>query len=94
MKKNQVKVIFDTNIWISFLIGKRLSQIKKYIIDGRIKIVFCEQLLDEIETVTSRQKLKKYFPQESVKELIDLLEAIGQNVEIRSKKYHKQRSER
>lgn len=85
MKKNQVKVIFDTNIWISFLIGKRLSQIKKYIIDGRIKIVFCEQLLDEIETVTSRQKLKKYFPQESVKELIDLLEAIGQNVEIRSK---------
>ncbi|TVP46929.1 MAG: putative toxin-antitoxin system toxin component, PIN family [Mongoliibacter sp.] len=85
MIKNQIKVIFDTNIWISFLIGKRLAQIKKYIVDGKIKIVVCEQLLKEIETVTSRQKLKKYFPPESVKELIDLLEAIGENVEISSK---------
>jgi putative PIN family toxin of toxin-antitoxin system len=85
MIKNQIKVIFDTNIWISFLIGKRLAQIKKYIVDGKIKIVVCEQLLKEIETVTSRQKLKKYFPSESVKELIDLFEAIGENVEISSK---------
>jgi uncharacterized protein len=28
MKNKEVKVIFDTNVWISFLIGKRLSKIK------------------------------------------------------------------
>jgi len=27
------KVIFDINVWISFLIGKRLSKIKKHISD-------------------------------------------------------------
>ena len=36
----------------------------------------------EVEVVTNRDKLKKYFPKESVKELIELLETIGVNVEI------------
>lgn len=31
MKNKKVKVIFDTNVWISFLIGKRLLKIKYFI---------------------------------------------------------------
>lgn len=31
MKNKKVKGIFDINVWISFLIGKRLSIIKQYI---------------------------------------------------------------
>jgi len=84
MINKSVKVIFDTNVWISFLIGKQLSKIKKYIVDGRIKIIITEQLLTEIKIVTAREKLKKYFPKGSVKELIVLLETIGENVEIKS----------
>jgi hypothetical protein len=68
MKNNEVKVIFDTNVWISFLIGKRLAKIKQYISDGSIIIITTEQLLTEIKMVTIREKLKKYFPEESVKE--------------------------
>lgn len=82
MRSKSVRVIFDTNVWISFLIGKRLNSIKKYITEGVITIVISEQLLKEIKTVTNREKLKKYFPKESVKELIDLLETIGDYVEI------------
>lgn len=37
----------------------------------------------EIKTVTGREKLKKYFPKERVKELVDLLETIAIKVEIR-----------
>jgi len=70
MGKN-IKVIFDTNVWISFLIGKRLSFIKKYISSGEITIIITEQLLNEIKEVTNRKKLKKYFPQQSVIELIN-----------------------
>jgi putative PIN family toxin of toxin-antitoxin system len=77
MKVKNIKVIFDTNVWISFLIGKRLSLIKNYIVEGQIIIVVTQQLLNEIEYVTSRKKLKKYFPQESVVELIELLETIS-----------------
>lgn len=83
MKVKNIKVIFDTNVWISFLIGKRLSLIKNYIVEGQIIIVVTQQLLNEIEYVTSRKKLKKYFPQESVVELIELLETISESVEIK-----------
>ncbi len=48
MKTRQIKVIFDTNVWISFLIGKRLAGLKHSLADGRIKIIITEQLLTEI----------------------------------------------
>jgi hypothetical protein len=83
MKNKVVKVIFDTNVWISFLIGKRLAKIKQYISEGSITIVITEQLLTEIKMVTNREKLKKYFPKESVKELLELLETIAKKVEIK-----------
>lgn len=81
MSNKKVRVIFDTNVWISFLIGKRLSKIKQYISDGSILVITTEQLLTEIKTVTSRKKLKKYFPKRSVNELIELLEIIAEKVE-------------
>ena len=86
MTNKSVKVIFDTNVWISFLIGKRLAKIRQYISDGSIVIVISEQLLTEIKTVTSREKLKKYFPKETVNELIELLETIA--IKIESKPTH------
>ena len=83
MKAKNIKVIFDTNVWISFLIGKRLAFIKNYISSGQITIVTTEQLLTEIKDVTSRERLKKYFPQQSVTELLELLETIAEKVEIK-----------
>lgn len=85
MKGRDIKVIFDTNIWISFLIGKRLSSIKDLISNGSLTIVTTDKLLDEIKEVTSRPKLKKYFPKSSVDELIEFLQVIGQNISIKSK---------
>ena len=42
MKAKSIKVIFDTNVWISFLIGKRLAFIKNYISNGQITIITTE----------------------------------------------------
>ena len=75
-------MIFDTNVWISFLIGKRLTKIKQYVVNRNITIIVTDQLLKELKIVTSRQKLKKYFPKNSVKELIELLEIIAENIAI------------
>lgn len=83
MSNKKLKVIFDTNVWISFLIGKRLSKIKKHISNGGITIVITEQLLNEIILITGREKLKKYFPEESVNELIELLDTIAEKVDIK-----------
>ena len=43
-----IKVIFDTNVWISFLIGKRLTKIKQHIVNKEITIVVTEHLLTRI----------------------------------------------
>ncbi len=83
MKPKNIKVIFDTNVWISFLIGKRLSFVKNYITSGQITIISTEQLLKEIKEVTNRERLRKYFPPQSVTELLEFLEIIAEKVEIK-----------
>ncbi|MEO6681799.1 MAG: putative toxin-antitoxin system toxin component, PIN family [Ginsengibacter sp.] len=83
MPNKNIKVIFDTNIWISFLIGKRLSKIKQPISNGNITVITTEQLLKEIALVTNREKVRKYFPKESVHELIEFLDTISIKVEIK-----------
>jgi len=85
MIKKRIKVIFDTKIWISFLIGKRLLNIKNFICSGNIIIVVTPQLINEIKIVTQREKLKKYFNQNDVNGLIDLMETISLNVDIKEK---------
>lgn len=85
MPGRSVKVIFDTNIWISFLIGKRLARLRTFITEGRITIVLTDQLIEELRIVTSRKKLKNYFPEGSVDELIGLLQVIAVNVTIKQK---------
>ncbi len=87
MKAKNNRVIFDTNVWISFLIGKRLSFIKNYIATGQIKIITTELLLKEIDQVTSREKIQKYFPKQSVLELFSLLNIIAEKVEINPKHF-------
>jgi len=84
MPNKSIKVSFDTNIWISFLIGKHLAKIKHYLSGGSIIIVTSEQLITEIKIVTGREKLRKYFPLDSVEEMIELLETIALKVEPKS----------
>jgi len=83
MTKKSIRVIFDTNIWISFLIGKQLSKIKKHISNGDITLVITERLLFEIKIVTNRDKLKRYFPKDSVKDMVELLETIAEKVDVK-----------
>ncbi len=82
MTNENIRVIIDTNVWISFLIGKKLSNLKDYLLDERVTIIITDQLIEEIRMVSQREKLKKYFPEESVKELLKLLEIIAISIEI------------
>jgi len=83
MTSKNIRVILDTNVWISFLIGKKLSNFKDFILDKSVTIIVTEQLLEEIKLVTEKEKLKKYFPKNCVKELLELLDIIGENITIK-----------
>ena len=82
--QKQIKVIIDTNLWISFLIGKELLGLKTLLIEQTIQVVLSKQILQEIILVTKRPKLQKYFPKNKVTELVDLLKVIGLLIEIKS----------
>ena len=49
-----MKVMFDSNLWISFMIGKRLSSLAEVLCRHDVEVYVCEQLLDEIRGVIAR----------------------------------------
>ena len=60
-QEEKIRVIVDVNIWISFLIGRRLQRIFDVLVKPQIVLIFSKELLDELYTVTQRPKFKKYF---------------------------------
>lgn len=75
------RVVIDTNCWISFLIGKRLSSLVSLLSAERIDIVLCEELINEIKEVTSRPKFVRYFPTNEVDSLLSFLRLRGLMIE-------------
>ena len=61
-----IKVIFDTNIWISYLIGKQLNDLTGLLSTQKIQIVLTAQLKEELIDVTRRPKFKRYFKKKKV----------------------------
>ena len=53
-----MKVLFDSNLWISFMIGKRLS-LADVLCHHDIEVYMSEQQLDEIRNVIAREKFDK-----------------------------------
>lgn len=76
-KRKKIKIIIDTNLFISFLIGKRLSGLKLTLVNSITDLIFAEQNIQELRLVTSRPKFIKYFNPNDINELIDLIYSIG-----------------
>ncbi|MFM7196101.1 MAG: putative toxin-antitoxin system toxin component, PIN family [Bacteroidota bacterium] len=53
------RLVIDTNVWISFLIGKELQDLKDLIVSEKVKIIISDNLVAEIKMVTARKKIKK-----------------------------------
>jgi uncharacterized protein len=84
MAKNKVRIIIDTNVWISFLIGKSLSGLIDHLQAGKITIILSNEQLDELVIVLSRPKFHKYFSKIQILQFLDLIEVVSDIVEITS----------
>ncbi|MEQ8582647.1 MAG: putative toxin-antitoxin system toxin component, PIN family [Marinoscillum sp.] len=80
--EQRTKVIFDTNIWISYLIGHQLGELTELLTSQRIEIILSEQLRTELTEVTRRKKFQKYFSKEKVTELLKLMDFIGTDYKV------------
>ncbi len=70
-----MKIVIDTNIWISYLIGSLLQNIDKKILLKEIKLVVSDEMLKELSEVSSRPKFKNIFTARRIKELFSLLDS-------------------
>jgi hypothetical protein len=77
-----IRVILDTNLWISFLISKKLEHIDNYILEGRIKLIFSKELIEEFLSVAKKPKFERYFTGERISELLSLFDRYGKLVEV------------
>jgi len=73
MPNNGMRVVIDTNIWISFLIGKSLTGLTDAIIANRVQVLFSDDLFSELLEVLQRPKFKKYFSSAAIEQLLALL---------------------
>jgi putative PIN family toxin of toxin-antitoxin system len=80
----EYRVVIDTNVMVSFLIGKRLRKLKDKLSDLSIKLILTDQLINELKLVTSRPKFRKYFNNQDVKEFVDLISIIGSTYQIQN----------
>jgi len=69
------RVIFDSNIWVSFAIGKRLEGLKITFADPNIEIFVCQKLLREVREAVLKPKLSKYISADRRKMLLEIMEA-------------------
>ena len=76
------RIVVDTNVMVSFLIGKRLRKLKDKLTDLSITLILTDQLINELKLVTSRPKFRKYFARQDVNEFIDLISIIGLTYQI------------
>jgi putative PIN family toxin of toxin-antitoxin system len=69
------KIIIDTNLWISLLIGKRLSEMHFLCNSDIVDVYVCDELLEEFMRITSQEKIRKYTSDERVAQTIKLIKA-------------------
>ena len=74
MQKRPRRVIFDSNIWVSFAIGKRLEEMRTVLAHPGVEVLVCPRLLQEVGTVTQRPKLRKYVSPQRREMLLDLMQ--------------------
>jgi len=81
---NNMRVILDTNLWISFLISDKLKFLDQLIETNKLKLLFSEESIEEFIDVVSRPKFKKYFSKKDIEKTLHLFDEFGLLITISS----------
>jgi putative PIN family toxin of toxin-antitoxin system len=85
MQKNKhLRVIIDTNLWISFLISPKKSRLDELLFGGKVKLLFSSELFDEIAITITKPKLKKYFGANAMPQMLSSIEPFIDFVDVKS----------
>ena len=78
------KIIIDTNLWISFLLSKKIVFIDDLLSYRNVRLIFCYELLAELVEVATRPKLKKFFTTNDMKLILNIIERFADYIKVTS----------
>ncbi len=78
------RIVLDTNLWISYLISKKYSELDKLIESKKVVLIFSIELMEEFIEVVNRPKFKKYFSKKDVELLLELFDQYAELIEVTS----------
>ena len=73
-KNSPLKLIIDTNLWISFIISNKQNLLDQLVFSGKARFLFSKELITEIESTITKPKLKKYFGSNALEEMLSTFE--------------------
>jgi len=79
-----MRIILDTNLWISYLISSRHIKLDALIASDNFTILYSPELIKEFLTVAERPKFEKYFSADDISDLIEQINSVGELIEIQS----------
>lgn len=83
-RSKPLRLVVDTNIWISFLISDRQRRLDSLLYMDKVRFLFSAELLEEITKTATKPKLKKYFSATALEEMLLNLEPHIDIIEVRS----------
>jgi putative PIN family toxin of toxin-antitoxin system len=72
-----LKVIIDTNLWINYLITRRLVNLDTVLQNGDIRLIFSAELIAEFVEVAQRPRLRRYFSEYDMEALLIRFDTYG-----------------
>ncbi len=79
-----LKVIIDTNIWISLIISKKVNELELLLYSKEIRLLFSEELIQEICQTIKKPKLSKYFQSAGIEDMLDAFDPFIDMIEVSS----------
>ena len=76
-----MKIIIDTNLWVSFLIGKRMKALEKIFTSAELNVYVCNLLIDEIINAAMKPKIRKYISDADIHAVLELVDTYCIHVE-------------
>ncbi len=85
MQNKVIRIILDTNLWISFLISKDFTKLDEILFSKKYLLVFSNELLGEFLTVGKRPKFRRFFSQLDLEDILETIEEYADFVQVKSK---------
>ena len=83
-KSKPLKLIIDTNLWVSFIISRKQSLLDPFLFNEVARLLFSTELITEIQETIKKPGLKKYFGTNALEEMLSTFEPFIDLIQVES----------